>query len=252
MEPILIRGIIYIFGSLVLGLLGYRIYQHYRKERGYVSKLFTYAIFISSLHLFVFGTINMLLLFFLPFASEILSVRFIVFHIINAFLFAILFKLFLFLRSSTIPSNKGFFAVLFTWGIIEVLNLLFFWTPVYLKEGVMILGEHPLIAGLRILVTGGVLLPLGVTFLQKVKGATKIVKVRSIGFGIVSISGFIYFLLEEILMGRMFAEKMVSSIINGLLALVFLSILVILLVKKEKVAKIISSEKIGPGEPKTS
>jgi len=193
-------GLAYLFGFFAIGLLTYRFFQYWRREKTTVSKLFLYA--LSSFGLFMLITAVVGLFF----AKNTLALKGTV--ISAAFLQGLACAIFgysiIYLKFPRISPWTGFLVVFFLGLAATALTVIIPFHPFLEETGVINWDFQPLADTFRFLVFVITFIPLSIILIQQFR-TTKDPSIRTKALGISLllifglITGLLDFFLEKVL-----------------------------------------------------
>ena len=239
-------GLAFLLGSFAVGLLSYRFFQYWRKEKTVVSKIFFY--FAATFALFMIIT-AVGALFFAE-STQVLRWVVILAALIQSFGFAFIVYLIFYLKFPRISPWWGSIIILILGLITAYLTATTPFSPYLEPSGGInwdIQHSQPLIDIFMLFLFVITFLPLIIIFIQQFKtSADAKVKARAFGLGLVMVFGILTSLLDFLLETVLKLGATSSDI-----AMSVLSVVVIILIifsqkppQKEEEKPVSSSERI--------
>ena len=215
-------GVAYLLGFFATGLLAYRFFQYWRREKTIVSKLFFYFAAIFSFFMFITAIAG---LFFAQ-NTQILKLTVIFAAFLQGLAVAIIGYLIVYLKFPQISPWLGFIPVFLLGLTATILTILLPFSP-YLEEGGGInWGFQPKVDFIRFFLFLITFLPLIFILIQQIRiSQDPIVKARAIGISLILSFGIFTGLLD------FFLERILKlGAVSSDIALGFLSIVVFIII----------------------
>jgi hypothetical protein len=216
-------GVAYLIGAFVIGLLAYRFFQYWRRERTTVAKGFLWFAIIFSFFMLVTAIAG---LFFAD-NTQVLRATVIGAAFLQSLGFATIAYLVFYLKFPQISPWFGFFPILLLGLIATALTAIIPFSPYLEPSGGINWDIQPLADIFRFFLFVITFLPFGFLIIQQAKQSKDpIVKARSIGIGLALgfgvIVGLLDFFLETILQLGAVSSDIAMSVLSFVVLLVIL------------------------------
>jgi hypothetical protein len=217
-------GLAYLLGFFALGILTYRFFQYWRRDRTIVGELNFYFAAILTFFFFITAIGGLF------FAQNTLILKWIVISAVflQSLAFAILAYLIVYLKLPKISPWVGFW-VIFLLGITATILTII--TPFYpfLEEGRVInWGSQPAADTLRLLIFLITLIPMMIIFIQEYRATEDLyVKAKALGMSALCFFGLVAGLLDFLLENLLTLGTVSSELALGFLS-IFLFIFILL------------------------
>jgi hypothetical protein len=213
-------GLAYLIGFFALGLLSYRFFQYWQKERTTTAKLFFYFTSVFTLMMLITAIAGL----FFVLNNQILKILIFLTVFTQNIGLSICGSLIIHLKFPRISPWWGFLIVFFLGLVAFVLSISIPFSPYLEENGGVDWDVPPLLGMLRFFIFLITFLPLTVIFIQQIRTSKEpLIKKRALGLSLVLVFGIVAalsdFFLETILKLNTISSD-IAMIIVGLVALI--------------------------------